>query len=274
MSKHADFDSLAEELQALHEAGGVSAEAVVVARLLHGFSLEDWRAFRRRYPAEHWCALPVQNMALSGQRQDRRAPKSRTAKARHVPVRQLTNILTDGLVAAQIDRELLRLKRTGGDLCVLAATPCNSEALARQSGNIGGELERLLHSCLLSLAEECDSAGNLGDSCHVLLLPGVSRLRARLMAEELQRSFTAQAATIASARTGEATLSCAVGVVCITSAETMAGPSALDKAIQALNTALAQKQGHIFLAENTALEDHASLVHSKEKRFLFFGGQH
>ena len=46
----------------------------------------------------------------------------------------------------------------------------------------------------------------------------------------------------------------------------------LGKAAQATDEALAQKHGHICIAGGAALDARTTLVHSSEKRFLFFGG--
>ena len=129
--------------------------------------------------------------------------------------------------------------------------------------------------CMRQCREECDTLGCTGPDRYALLLPGVGVLRARLMAEQIQRIFAVQAAeVIAASGKGKhaAKPVCAIGIACADQGGRPTPEALLSKATQAMNEALTQKHGHICVAGGAALESRNTLVQSSEKRFLFFGG--
>ena len=269
MSNNADFDALANELRALRQADGAATrsgtESVLVARLLPGFSVNRWQEFLRRYPTGRWCALPAGPGLLpdmsggTGNEPD-----------------HLAHLLMAEMFTVQIQRELLRLSRTGGDLALVEACLCDRANLEARLGLPAVlALEVRLVDCLRQCREECDTLGCTGPGRFALLLPGVGVLRARLMAEQLQKIFAVQAAEVTAA-TGKgkhaAKAVCALGIACADQGGRPTPETLLGKATQAIDEALAQKHGHICVAGGAALESRNTLVHSSEKRFLFFGG--
>lgn len=264
MNSNAEFEALASELRALRGADGgqtrVVDESVLVARLLPGFSVNKWQDFLRHYPTARWCALPVRPGLLP----------DLSAVSGNAPA-HLAHLLMAEMFIAQIHRELLRLTRTGGDLALVEASLLGREALAgRLEQDALQNLDARLVDCLQQCREECDSLGCTGPGRFALLLPGVSMLRARLMAEQMQHAYTAHAAD-AAAGTGGAP-QCAIGIACATQGGRSTPESLLQKAEKALREAQAQKRGHIHVSESAALDARGTLVHSSEKRFLFFGG--
>lgn len=269
MSNNADFDALANELRALRQADGAASrsgtESVLVARLLPGFSVNRWREFLRRYPTGRWCALPAGPGLLPDM----------GGGAGNAPD-HLAHLLMAEMFTVQMQRELLRLSRTGGDLALIEAglyDRCNLEAKLGLQGVQA--LEAHLVECLRQCREECDTLGCTGPGRYALLLPGVGVLRARLMAEQIQKIFAVHAAEITAA-SGKgkhaARAVCAIGIACADQGGRPTPESLLGKAAQAINEALAQKHGHISVAGGSALESRNTLVQSSEKRFLFFGG--
>ena len=128
-------------------------------------------------------------------------------------------------------------------------------------------------TALQQCREACDSLGCTGQGRYALLLPGVSVLRARLMAEQLQKTFAVLAAEALAAlkcKSGPAAV-CALGIACVDQGGRPSPSALLQQAEKALTEAL-QKHGHICVAGGAALDKRATLVHSSEKRFLFFGG--
>ena len=264
MSNNADFDALANELLALRQADGAasrsSGESVLVARLLPGFNVSRWQEFLRRYPTGRWCALPANPGLL---------PELGGGPS-NAPG-HLAHLLMAEMFTVQINRELLRLSRTGGDLAVIEAVILDKAHLDEASVLA---LETLLVDCLRQCREECDTLGCTGLGRFALLLPGVSVLRARLMAEQIQKIFAVRAAEIPIASKGRhaAKANCALGIACADQGGRPTPEALLGKATQATDEALAQKHGHICIAGGAALDARTTLVHSSEKRFLFFGG--
>ena len=269
MSNNADFDALANKLRALRQADGAASrsgtESVLVARLLPGFSVNRWQEFLRRYPTGRWCALPAGPGLLPDM-------GGGTGNAPD----HLAHLLMAEMFTVQIQRELLRLSRTGGDLALVEACLYDRTNLEARLGLPTVQaLEAHLVDCLRQCREECDTLGCTGPGRFALLLPGVGVLRARLMAEQMQKIFAAHAAEITAA-SGKgkhaAKALCALGIACADQGGRPTPEALLGKATQATREALAQKHGHICVAGGAALESRNTLVQSNEKRFLFFGG--
>jgi len=269
MSNNADFDALASELRALRQADGAASrsgtESVLVARLLPGFSVSRWQEFLRRYPTGRWCALPAGPGLLPDM----------SGGAGNAPD-HLAHLLMAEMFTVQIQRELLRLSRTGGDLALLEASLCDRDNLEARLGLPTVQaLETRLVDCLRQCREECDTLGCTGPGRFALLLPGVGVLRARLMAEQIQKIFSVHAAEVTAA-SGKgkhaAKVACALGIACADQGGRPSPEALLGKAAQAIDEAVAQKHGHICIAGGAALESRNTLVQSSEKRFLFFGG--
>jgi len=264
MNSNAEFEALAKELRALRGADGgkprAGGESVLVARLLPGFSVNRWQEFLRHYPTARWCALPAGPGLLP----------DLSAVSGNAPA-HLAHLLMAEMFVAQIHRELLRLTRTGGDLALVQTSLLGRDALAAQlRADALQTLDARLVDCLQQCREECDSLGCTGPGHFALLLPGVSMLRARLMAEQMQQAFKAQAADQAEMAGGAP--QCAIGIACASQGGRTTPESLLQKAEKALREAQAQKRGHICVSESAALDARGTLVHSSEKRFLFFGG--
>ena len=121
MSNNAELDALARELLALRTAGAADdpvpdagsqlPHTVLVARLLSGFSPDRWQSFCRDYAESRWCVLPVAGSAL---------PDSMPDPRPELPS-QVVNVLINRLFLDQIEREVLRFSRSGGDLCLIYA---------------------------------------------------------------------------------------------------------------------------------------------------------
>ena len=181
MSNNADFDALATELLALRQADGAasrsSGESVLVARLLPGFNVSRWQEFLRRYPTGRWCALPAGPGLLPDM-------GGGTGNAPD----HLAHLLMAEMFTVQIQRELLRLSRTGGDLALVEACLYDRTNLEARLGLPTVQaLEAHLVDCLRQCREECDTLGCTGPGRFALLLPGVGVLRARLYNIELQK---------------------------------------------------------------------------------------
>ncbi len=274
MSNNTEFTELAEELLAFQQVHGGTAKgrrkkskndaAVLVARLLPGVDLGHWREFCRNNLSGRWCALPV-GPALFSEADD-------TGETAGVSP-HLAKILLNELVTEQIQRELLRLSRTGGELAIMEVTLQGREALSRElPTKTMDALDSGLVTCLAQCREECDSLGNTGPGRYVLVLPGVGLLHARLMAEDMQKKFSALAAKLCAAKGGDGIPPvCAVGIACFDSHERSSPPMLLQQCEHALHEALEQRNGHISIAGGDGLDKRNTLVHSSEKRFLFFG---
>lgn len=270
MSSNAELDALARELLALRKAGSQADEqlsddqltpTVLVARLLSGFSPDRWQSFCRDYAESRWCVLPVGSSFQQG-------PVA--AVQPEIPT-QMANVLINRLFMDQVHREILRFSRSGGDLSLVYADLPKRDELLDELGHAAlDQLGAALAASLREHSEACDSISHVAEGRYALLLPGVSQLRARLLADQIQKTFTQQVAQRADALITDVP-ACALGIACINPGNGTSAQFLMNQAEDALKNALQQNRGHICLAGSTSLEERASLVHSSEKRFLFFG---
>lgn len=249
-------------------------KALLVARVVRGFSHEGWQEFCRAYPLSQWYALPVPDEVVTGVRlSDLRADPACSEPP--VPGDVLLGALGSSMFAAQLERELLRLARNGGGLSLVAAAVAERRRLATALGDgTVARLERLLGETLQDLLEACDSLGAGAPGRYVLLLPGMGRLRTRRFTETIQAAFAEAARPFfptggITAGNGAA---CALGVIHVGPERTPRARELLQRAEAALEAALAQDEGYLHQETSGAAPQGETLVHSGEKRFLFFGG--
>ena len=270
MSSNAEFENLARELRALRASAPLdgdarSRETMLVMRLVHGLSKQRWQEFCHQFPLSQWCALPVPEAMTTACVADLR-PDVQSPPPADMPPTSLASALSTELFANQLTRELLRLNRNGGDLSLLTVGVVPPHDTADEAGVQTQALVACLRHCL----EGCDSLGVLAQGRLAAILPGVGQLKARRLAERLQLAFWGSCTDKAAQAEGAA--GCAVGIVCVSRGGDCDAARLLAKAQSALGSAQAQAPGHIHLEISSPLDERTTLVHSHEKRFLFFGG--
>lgn len=264
MSNNVDFEALVEELRALrdaHEHG--ETPGLLIMRRLQGFSAETWRRFRQRYPNSRWGVLPLDDsrftQALNDILQRGAADICPDACPPSPPAAQvLTRTLCSDLFQAQLERDLLRQQRTGGQFS-LVCMALTEEARARE-----GSAEAIAHLAELAARhmESCDTLGALPDRGLALILPGIGPLRAKGLASRLHQCYHEQ--------NGQ-THPCGFGVLGLTQPVGMS----LDNLLERIPPLLARACAHTDSIACESLCPKGSpdtLVQSREKRFLFFGG--
>ena len=281
MSKNAVFEALARELRALREhaacgdAGEQPDNAMLVVRLVRGLSRQRWQDFCRAFPLSQWCALPMPDAAPEAHVADLRADVQQQPPSA-MPPDALVGTLSAELFTAQLERELLRQARNGGDLSLICAALSERRRLcvALGEGTVK-RLERLLAETLRDNLDVCDSLGGMASGRYAALLPGMGLLKARRLAERLQAAFAEQARPLfpTGGISAGAGAGCALGIVCAGQGAPERASELLARAAAALNAALEQEDGYIHQETPTSLGERTTLVHSSEKRFLFFGGE-
>lgn len=251
---------------------GAGPDALVVARVVRGFSREGWQEFCRAYPLSQWYALPVPDEIATGVRvADLRADPG--CATRPGPGDVLLGALGGNMFAAQLERELLRLSRHGGGLSLVAAGLAERRRLTTALGEgTVARLERLLGETLQGMLEACDSLGSAAPGRYVLLLPGMGQLRTRRFAETVQAAFADAARPFfpTGGITAGSGAACGLGVIHVGQERAQGAQDLLRRADEALDAALAQDEG--FIHQETSGSHGSTLVQSGEKRFLFFGG--
>lgn len=255
-------------------APGAPDNALLVARVVRGFSREGWQEFCRAYPLSQWYALPVPDEIATGVRvADLRADPA--CPARPGPGDVLLGALGSSMFAAQLERELLRLGRHGGGLSLVAAAVAERRRLSTALGDgTVARLERLLGETLQGMLEACDSLGAAAPGRYILLLPGMGQLRTRRFAEAVQAAFAEAARPFfpTGGITAGSGAVCALGVINVGQERAPRAADLIRRAEAALDEALAQDEGHIHQETSGNAGHSSTLVQSGEKRFLFFGG--
>lgn len=248
--------------------------AVILARLVRGLSRESWEEAIEGLPLNQWQALPVPAEAEN----DEELECLQKISCRQLPVtpfREVAGALTRSMFMSLLQRELVRLSRNGGSLSLISASLVNRRDLtARLGEDAVARLEALLGSTLLDRMDACDALGLARPGVFICSFPGLGQLAARRFAETAQSAFSDTARNLLAqdaASEGEEA-ACALGVVNILQGEPCAPADLLKRSRATLDVALRKQGGHIHQEAATAPFEGTTLVHSSEKRFLFFGG--
>ena len=302
-SRNADLELLARELHELRplmerDDPPASPQDILVMRRVSGLPLKRWGEFCRRFPLSHWYALPLPEhmgksleAALADVRPDTRRD-GLTPPPDHPDITDaLASMLSREMLFQQLERELQRMERNGGQLTLIcgalqtsrldmapgfcserppASRPASGDSTARQLG------ERLLCKMLRQRLDACDSVGRLEKDTLLAILPGYGLLRGRLLAERTRTAFHLRCKGLVLGKPGVIApltqTGCAFGIVTVTQSERPRANALLQRARQALANAR-DSQDHLYEDTGAPLIERATLVHSQEKRFLFFGGE-
>lgn len=303
-SRNADFKLLARELRTLRllmEQDDVhsSPQDILVMRRVSGLTLKRWSEFCRRFPLSRWCALPLPeetgrslDAALADVCPDmRRSGQPEPVRLQPEFMGVLASMLSQEMLQQQLERELQRLERNGGQLTLVcgalqpsnldgapgprpgAASPARSPREESPAQILG---ERLLCETLRQRLDACDSIGGIDKGSILAILPGYGLLRGRLLAERTRTAFRLRCKGLVLGKPGVIApltqTTCAFGIVTTTQSERPRAHALLQRARQALDNARASKD-HLYEDTGAPLAERATLVHSQEKRFLFFGGE-
>lgn len=250
--KNNHFEELADQLRALDASASSDGEGMLVARYVCHLSPNDWKEFCKKFPNNNWGAVSLSNPLL-GQLADI-TPDTWGTK-------MLLALTTEAFVT-QIQRELARLARMGGELSLVGAMPVSKRASDAQQE----KLMTLLGEVLLANLEICDSLGLTTQGYPAILMLGAGQFRARNLAESIQRQFAKKASKICKDAT------CAVGIVGMCQGENLGAQDLLTRLATSLQEAMTDEQ-HIRQMGPDSLDARSTLVQSSEKRFLFFGGE-
>lgn len=243
-----------------------SSRAVILARMVRGLTAEGWAAASENGQLSQWQALPLPDE----EENDAELENVREIAAQGLPVtpfREVAGALYRSTFVNLLQRELLRLSRNGGSLSLISASLADRRAVAEREGEAAAcRLEALLGRTLLSRMDSCDALGLTRRGVFICSLPGLGQLAARRFAETARDAFN-DAADPAGAG-----VSCAMGIVNVLQGEACAPSDLLRRARATLDVALRKQEGYIHQEAAMAPFEGTTLVHSSEKRFLFFGG--
>lgn len=277
MSKNSE--NLAAELAAMPKALATvsfsgNGHAVILARLVRGLSRENWEEASADHALGQWQALPVPGAAEN----DEELECIQKISCRQLPVspfREVSGALTRSMFINLLQRELLRLSRNGGSLSLISASLINRRKISEEQGEDKLlKLDALLGATLLARMDACDALGLARQGLFICSLPGIGQLGARRFAETAQSAFRDSAKSVLGQKSGEPDygVQCALGIINILQGEACAPAELLKRSRATLEVALRKSNGYIHQESAMAPFEGTTLVHSSEKRFLFFGG--
>jgi len=254
MDKNIDFKALAAELAALEKQGKGQGEDLLIARVLHNMSPSRWKEFCKAYPASKWGAVPVSSLPITQMADEEKDSAFLWGD-------ELKYAIMAEKFTEQVDRELLRMSRIGGELsiCCCAVMPIKKENATH------AVLEKLLISILKDSLEPCDSLAADVQGHPLVLLPGTGPIRSRHLCEQVQKRYDKEATKISPG------VFVTIGVVCIAQGEKISAANLVARVSNALLKAR-NESSHVHQIGPETLDERSTLVHSDEKRFLFFGG--
>lgn len=263
MDSNADFDDLLTELRELRDAGKDGEPELLVLRRVQGMTPEKWQAFRQRYPNSRWGALPLNDSAVTRALRDLMDRSTSDLCPDACPPLRATDhvlarMLCSDLFLAQMERDLQRLQRSGGQLSLI----CMDLTAEARAGARCTHIMVQLAGIVAQAMEPCDTLGALPDRGIALMLPGFGPLRARALAVRLRERYLNEC------QPGDA---CGFAVLSLAQPMRLTVAELLDRIAPLLDRARRQTDSVQCETVNT-LRQPDTLVQSQEKRFLFFGG--
>lgn len=275
MNKNAKRENLAEEIAVIPKAlefaqNSNDGTSVILARLVRDVSLDKWDQACRNWPLSQWYAFPVDE-EISG-KEMKTGTKSEMAIS---PFRDVHGALTVMMFEKLLVRELKRLERNGGSLSLMGIAISDRKRLVTALGEgTVKRLENILGQTILSMLETCDSLGVMKEGQFICSLPGLGQLATRNLAEKCQLAFDEAARPYfpTGGISAGQSAKCAIGIVNILQGEHVQSADLIKRAKKTLEVAQSRDDGYIHQETSYTPLEKTTLVHSREKQFLFFGG--
>ena len=253
MDKNIDFKALAAELAALEKQGKGHGDDLLIARVLHNMSPSRWKAFCKAYPASKWGALPVSSLPVSQMADEKDSGFLLGDELKHAVMAEK--------FTEQVGRELVRMGRMGGELSLLCCDVVTKDVNNKDKT----ALDELLFSLLRDNLEPCDSLATDVKGHPLVLLPGTGPVRSRHLCEQVQKNYAGKAEQISPGAL------VAMGLLSISQGEKRTAEDLVSRVTSALLKAY-DERSYLHQIGPETLNERSTLVHSDEKRFLFFGG--
>ncbi|MBQ7618237.1 MAG: hypothetical protein IJS50_05120 [Desulfovibrio sp.] len=254
MDKNIDFKALAAELAALEKQGKGHGDDLLIARVLHNMSPTRWKAFCKAYPASKWGALPVSSLPVSQMADGEKDSEFLLGD-------ELKHAVMAEKFTEQVGRELVRMGRVGGELSLLGCDIVGDKI----ENSCKTQLNEILFNLIRDNLETCDSLATDAKGHPLILLPGTGPVRSRHLGEQIQKKYAK------AARTQVPDSLVVIGLISIAQGEKRTAEELVKRVAEALQKSYTEPS-HFYQIGPEALNERSTLVHSDEKRFLFFGG--
>lgn len=276
MSKNVIPENLAQQLteipRAMEQISVPNGETVIMARMIEGVTPEKIKQACSKNLLDGWQLFPLKNTSDEFAELDMGVKTSLPIS----PFREAQAILSPRMFGALLKRELLRVARSGSSLSLICAQLINRHTLCVELGETAlSTLDALLVEVLVNKMEDCDSLGMIKSGQLLCCLPGFGQLASRAFSEAVQNEFMEQANKKIAKEELQKNIyiGCAFGIVNLIQGETCSVKTLLTRARLSIEFALHKDGTNIHQETTQTPLDNATLVHSSEKQFLFFGGE-
>lgn len=255
MNKNAVHDNLTEEFAeisgVLHKATKEPGQAIILARLIEGVSKTGVEKACKNSGLDNWQIYNKEDIENSGL------------------YNSADTVLSKSQLMELLKQELLRITRNGGCLSLVSAqvTP-----IPQEENSDKAQLQKLLGSAIRDHLDSCDSVGLLTKGQYICCLPGIGQLAARNFAETTQKDFNSKISQASEHGKSFANVACAIGIVNLIQGDSSNVMELLKRSRMALEIAINKSGSYIHQETSGTPLENTTLVHSSEKRFLFFGG--
>lgn len=167
------------------EGGG---EAVLLARLVEGISAEEWLALSQTHNLRSWLALPLGADAARALGTLTDTLDKLVFQRDHDP---LTGLANRRYMERFLKTEMERAERTGSALSLIMLDLDRFKAVNDTYGHLCGDMVlRKMGAFLQNSQRSYDLAARYGGEEFMIILPGISFMRARATAERLLGRFS------------------------------------------------------------------------------------
>lgn len=241
--------------------------ALLLARLVEDLPAEEWLALSQEHNLRSWLALPLASDAARAVSTLSETIDKLVFQRDHDP---LTGLANRRYLERFLKTELERAERTGGALSVIMIDLDRFKSVNDTYGHLcGDKVLQKLGSFLSRSQRSYDLAARYGGEEFVIILPGVSYVRAKATAERLLARFSEIEFKCDTHEPFSMTFSGGVSGVSPKSGYKFSPTELLKMADDALYAAKRAGRNRIEVAEGAVEAVTDTMVMAEEKQFLF-----
>lgn len=242
-------------------------KAVLVARLVEGISADEWLALARENDLLSWLALPLASDAARAVSTLTDTLDKLVFQRDHDP---LTGLANRRYMERFLRTEMERASRTNGSMSLIMLDLDHFKRVNDTYGHLcGDKVLQKLGSFLVHSQRSYDLAARYGGEEFVVILPGISFIRARAMAERLLSKFCEIEFKCEAHEPFQMTFSGGVAGLTPKTGYKISLEELIKMADDALYTAKRNGRNRIVVSEGAVEAVTDTMVMAEEKQFLF-----
>lgn len=242
-------------------------KAVLVARLIENMSSDEWMALSQEHNLRSWLALPLETHAARAVSTLTDTLDKLVFQRDHDP---LTGLANRRYMERFLKTEMERAARTNSSLSVIMLDLDNFKRVNDNYGHLcGDKVLQKLGTFLSRSQRSYDLAARYGGEEFVVILPGISFMRARAMAERLLIKFNEIEFKCDTHKPFRMTFSGGVSGLSAKTGYRFSSEKLIKMADEALYSAKRKGRNRIEVSEGAVEAITETMVMAEEKQFLF-----